>query len=237
MYKSLFNKHITIKLKTDKKALYQSVDNDINTVWYICNMKNVESKAERTRRFIIETTAPIFNIKGYAGTSMADLTGATGLTKGSIYGNFENKEEVALAAFDHNLGKVRQATQQQISKAKNYYNKLMAYVRVYDRSNRDGFPQGGCPILNTAIEADDTLPLFKDRAARAILAWKNSIENLVNEGIQAGEFKPGTDAVQLAISMIALIEGGIMITKVTGHQSSLNRVMKTIEMLIDNIRV
>jgi AcrR family transcriptional regulator len=37
--------------------------------------------------------------KGYAGTSMYDLTEATGLTKGSIYGNFENKDDVALAGF------------------------------------------------------------------------------------------------------------------------------------------
>jgi len=37
------------------------------------------------------------------GTSLSDMTDATGLTKGSIYGNFNSKDEVALAAFDHNL--------------------------------------------------------------------------------------------------------------------------------------
>ena len=57
------------------------------------------SKAERTKNFIIEKTAPLFNMKGYSGTSMSDITAATGLTKGSIYGNFENKDEVAIAAF------------------------------------------------------------------------------------------------------------------------------------------
>ncbi|EPB65773.1 hypothetical protein ANCCEY_15157 [Ancylostoma ceylanicum] len=40
------------------------------------------------------------------GTSINDLMSATGLSKGSIYGNFENKDEVALAAFDHTFGKV-----------------------------------------------------------------------------------------------------------------------------------
>ena len=61
------------------------------------------SKAERTKRFIIKKSAPIFNKKGYAGTSLSDLTQATGLTKGSIYGNFKNKDEVAVCAFQHNL--------------------------------------------------------------------------------------------------------------------------------------
>ena len=64
------------------------------------------SKSERTKKFIIEKTAPVFNEKGYAGTSMNDLMMVTGLTKGSIYGNFQNKDEVALAAFDYNFGKV-----------------------------------------------------------------------------------------------------------------------------------
>ena len=49
------------------------------------------SKADRTKAFITEKTAAIFNKKGYAGTSLTDMTGATGLTKGSIYGNFEDK--------------------------------------------------------------------------------------------------------------------------------------------------
>ena len=64
------------------------------------------SKAEETKAFIIEKIAPVFNKKGYAGTSLSDMTEATGLTKGSIYGNFSNKDEVALAAFDHNFSKV-----------------------------------------------------------------------------------------------------------------------------------
>ena len=102
------------------------------------------SKAERTRRFIIETTAGIFNMKGYAGTSMSDITQATGLTKGSIYGNFENKEEVALAVFDYNYAKVQRVLQQRMVKAKNHYNKLMVYAQVYDQFAMLEFPQGGC---------------------------------------------------------------------------------------------
>ena len=49
------------------------------------------TKSELTSKFIIETVAPIFNKKGYAATSMSDITNATNLTKGAIYGNFENR--------------------------------------------------------------------------------------------------------------------------------------------------
>ena len=60
------------------------------------------SKAEVTTKYILETVAPIFNQKGYAATSMDDITRATGLTKGAIYGNFKNKETLAIEAFKKN---------------------------------------------------------------------------------------------------------------------------------------
>ena len=63
------------------------------------------NKAEKTKSFIIEKTATLFNTKGFAGTSLNDITEATGLTKGSVYGNFKNKDEVALAVFEFNTKK------------------------------------------------------------------------------------------------------------------------------------
>ncbi|RZK05397.1 MAG: TetR/AcrR family transcriptional regulator, partial [Flavobacterium sp.] len=44
------------------------------------------SKSEQTKQFIIEKAAPIFNKKGFAGTSMNDILEATGLAKGGVYG-------------------------------------------------------------------------------------------------------------------------------------------------------
>jgi AcrR family transcriptional regulator len=199
-------------------------------------MEGELSKAERTRNFIIESTAAIFNTKGYAGTSMSDITEATGLTKGSIYGNFENKEEVALAVFDYNLAKVNKIVQQRMQEAHTCYDQLMVYARVYDRFAQLAFPQGGCPILNTAIEADDTHAPLKEKASNAIIKWKKNIEEIIKKGIKQGEFKEDTDHAQLAVSIIALIEGGIMIAKVTNSQGNFNKVLHTVEMLINGIK-
>jgi len=200
-------------------------------------MENKLSKAERTRQFIIETTADIFNTKGYAGTSMSDITEATGLTKGSIYGNFGNKEDVALAVFDYNYAKVSAVIQQRIRAAKTFHDKLMVYAQVYDQYTRNNlFPQGGCPILNTAVEADDTNSLLKDRAAQAILKWRRSVQNLMQGGVDAGEFKEGLDIPRLALSIIAMLEGGIMISKVTNSQFCLDKIMNTVELLITDMK-
>lgn len=145
------------------------------------------NKAEKTKQFIVEMTAPVFNEKGYTGTSLNDMTNATGLTKGSIYGNFANKDEVALAAFDHNLQKVGVIIRQEMDKKTTCKDKLLVYVHVYENFLKHPFPVGGCPILNTAIEADDTHPLLKQKAVDAVHNWKNIITGLIEKGIQQEE--------------------------------------------------
>ncbi|MDB5148913.1 MAG: DNA-binding transcriptional regulator, AcrR family [Mucilaginibacter sp.] len=200
-------------------------------------MENELSKAERTRQFIIERTSSIFNKKGYAGTSLSDLTEATGLTKGSIYGNFKNKEEVAAEVFEYNSGKVRKQIQERIQRANSYHDKLLVYAQVYHSFTRGDFIPGGCPILNTAVDADDTNPLLKDKAARAVTRWKTGIENLIKAGIEAGELKPDINATEMALSMIAMIEGGIMISKVTDSPANLDIVLASVHHMVDGLKL
>lgn len=194
------------------------------------------SKAEKTRQFIIEKTAPVFNAKGYAGTSLNDLTQATGLTKGSIYGNFENKDEVALAAFDYNSERVNLYMKGKILATENSIERLLAYPHVYRDFLKIPFLKPGCPILNTSTEADDTHPLLREKAADALAFWKKSIENQVKRGIERKEIKPGTNPSQIAIIIISLIEGAIMQAKVTGKSTELKVAMDFLEELINDLR-
>jgi AcrR family transcriptional regulator len=194
------------------------------------------SKAERTKSFIIETTAPIFNQKGYAGTSLTDLTDATGLTKGSIYGNFENKDEVALAAYDYNIKKIIWLIAEAMAKKNTAKDKLKAYIDAYTEILSKEVPKGGCPLLNTAVEADDTHARLREKAIISLLTWKNKIELIIKEGIASKEFNAAVHPEKTALSIIALIEGGIMITRLTGKLKYWKEVMSTVEDLIEGLR-
>jgi TetR/AcrR family transcriptional regulator, transcriptional repressor for nem operon len=196
---------------------------------------NAMSKAEQTKAFIIEKVAPIFNMKGYAGTSLTDMTEATGLTKGSIYGNFANKDEVALAVFDYHLQKIRSIISAEMSRHSTAKEQLLAYIYVYTNFLKFPFPEGGCPILNTAIEADDTHPALRKKAADAIQGWKAQIVRLLQKGIENKEFTAPMDPEQVAITIIAMIEGGIMVSKLTGKLNYRNAVMQSVEKLVTDL--
>lgn len=193
------------------------------------------SKAERTRQFIVEKTAPLFNVKGFAGTSVSDMTEATGLTKGSIYGNFEDKNEVALAAFEHNWKCVQAVVRAEMDRRRTCKDKLLTFARVYANFQSHAFPEGGCPLLNTAVEADDTHPGLRAKAAAAFQGWKKNIVTLIEAGVAGKEFRADVDAEQTALTLIALIEGAIMIARLTGNARHRKAVMPAVEKTIRDL--
>lgn len=194
------------------------------------------SKSERTKQFIVERTAPIFNEKGFAGTSLSDLEKATGLTKGSIYGNFENKDEVALAAFDYNFNRVTEYIKDKVLATDNSIERLLVYPKVYRDFLKIPFLKPGCPILNTSTEADDTHPRLREKAANALAFWKTSIENQIKRGIQRGEIKEETNPTEFAVILMSLIEGAVMQAKVTGKTTELRISMNFLEQMILNLK-
>jgi TetR/AcrR family transcriptional repressor of nem operon len=194
------------------------------------------SKAARTKQFIIEKTAPIFNAKGYAGTSMNDIMIATGLTKGSIYGNFENKDEVALAAFDHNFAVIVSYLKQKMESRSKIVDKLLVYPETYRNFLEFPFLEAGCPVLNTAIEADDTHPQLRNKAANALTVWKNAIEKQIQNGIDTNEINAETNAAEFAVVLMSLIEGAVMQAKVSGKPTVLHITMDFLERMIQDLK-
>ncbi|GET25085.1 TetR/AcrR family transcriptional regulator [Prolixibacter sp. NT017] len=192
-------------------------------------------KSERTKQFIIAQTAAIFNKKGFVGTSMADITGATGLTKGAIYGNFANKDAVALAAFAFNYGQIRKTVHTGLQQAENTREKLMAYVSFYEEYYPTIFEWGGCPILNAASDSDDAHPALFEKASSALESWRNNLISIIEEGLDNGQVKPDVEPEAFADVFISLVEGGILIAKTLGTEKPLLSNLEQLKTQIEQI--
>lgn len=193
-------------------------------------------KSENTRQLIVEKTAPIFNTKGFVGTSMNDIMSATGLSKGCIYGNFKDKDEVALAAFDYNHNKVNEHFKARMLATENSIERLLLYPLTYKNYFRYPYLLAGCPILNTATEADDTHPQLKERAKNALNFWKTSIENQIKRGIERKEINDATNPTEIAVIMISTIEGAFMQAKLTNSTKELKIAMNFLEKIIQGLK-
>lgn len=193
------------------------------------------TKAERTRQFIIETTAPLFNSKGYEGTSISDITAATKLTKGSIYGNFKDKNELAAAAFDYNLQKIKSGIVNRSLGLKDPTEQLLVYVDFYAEVFEKVVYAGGCPILNTATDCDDSNPILYSRVRSAMIEWHQHVESVVTYGVKKSFFKAETNPDEFADNFLSLIEGGVLLSKTLNNKKHLMSNLKLIRKMIEEI--
>lgn len=170
-------------------------------------------KGERTRSAIIRQSAPLFNQQGVAGTSLADIMEVTGLQKGGIYRHFPSKDELALASFDHAAHAFEERFATALLGVPDAAGRLRALLAVYrEHIVRPPLP-GGCPVMNTAMESDDTNPVLRDRAAQVMETWRRVVELILVEGIRARELRRDLDAPATASLFVASLEGAVMLTR------------------------
>ena len=190
------------------------------------------TKAERTTKYIIETVAPIFNKHGYIGTSMSHLTDATGLTKGALYGNFENKEALALSAFEYNrnilLAKIDEVLSAE-GPALLKIDKLLRFYRQYDVFTME---MGGCPILNIGVDAQNNNTLLAAAAKETIKDLEGKIALVLENGVKNGELRIPVPPLQFAKQLYTILSGAVAMGTMTRDRKYLMNTVAYLDQLI-----
>jgi TetR/AcrR family transcriptional repressor of nem operon len=193
------------------------------------------TKAERTKTFIIEATAPLFNTRGYEGTSLQDLCEATGLTKGALYGNFENKDELFAEAFQYAVKLVREQGKTLVDAQKTNKSKLLALMEFFATYVLNPPLKGGCPMLNNAVDADDNRPRMKKAVARELENSITYITGLLDMGRKAGEFTKSFHSRETALFFFCAVEGAIMFSRVSSSDEAMRAVTGQIRRIVEQL--
>jgi len=193
-------------------------------------------KGELTRRRIVERAAPVFNQRGYAGTSLSELVAATGLEKGGIYNHFGSKDELALAAFDYAVELVA-ARNVEAQNGRVGLDRLVGLIESFASWVDDPVIPGGCPLMNTAIDSDDTHPELARRAKDAMNDWQRLIGVIVKDAKQRGELRADVDPYALATLVTGGLDGSLMLTKVTGDPAHVRRMVAHLAAHVEALRV
>jgi TetR/AcrR family transcriptional regulator, transcriptional repressor for nem operon len=183
------------------------------------------STASHTKQKIIETAATIFNKNGYIGTSIADVAKSTGVHKGGIYKHFKSKEEIAVAAFDYSLGLIVETAIDRVGKEETAIDRLLAFVNTFKGFITEPICVGGCPVLNMAVESDDTHPRLRLHVQGAVNGIRALIGSILELGIRQGQIVANTDIEQVSTIIFVTIEGAIMMSKLYGNDIYLDRAI------------
>lgn len=192
-------------------------------------------KSDRTRQYIIEQTAPIFNKKGFDGTSLQDMVAATSLTKGALYGNFADKSEIAMEAFRYSVRRVKSMVRKKLEAVGTNRGQLEALLDFYAEYVFKPPVPGGCPMLNAAIECDDHRKSMRRAVGKELSDTIDFISGLLKKGIRAGEFRPGINTRELAYIFFCSVEGALMFSRVGRSAEAMDVVVRHCKKIITNI--
>jgi len=191
------------------------------------------TKAEKTATYIIETVAPIFNKNGYAATSIADLTKATGLTKGAIYGNFESKEQLAIAAFKYMVKSLMKEIVKHMEQSNSPIEKLLLISDFYRNYYKYANKMGGCPILNVGVDANNQNSLLLEKVRIIIQRIQDQLATIIEDGIEIGEISTEVNAMHVAKRIDTMIQGAIFMAYTMDDEFYIKDTMDQVDKLIN----
>src|SRR5260370_19793180 len=131
---------------------------------------------------------------------------ATGLQKGGIYRHFSSKEELATEAFDYSWKRAARGRLDGVEEVADCVNRLKKMINNFVEM-RAGLVAGGCPLMNTAVEADDGNTVLRARARKALQSWIARRSSITSEGIKKRQIDPPVDPRRLSQRIIGTLEG------------------------------
>jgi len=190
-------------------------------------------KGEATRRRIVAQAAGLLNTHGYRSTPVSKIMRVTGMQKGGLYRHFDSRAKLTLEAFEYAVARKRERFQRAAEGQATAIDALLALLRVARDISREETSQGGCPIMNLAIESDDADPELRRAARKAMNQLIGGFEGIIARGMQRGEFPKG-DARARARVMVAGLEGGILLSNLYKDRGPMEAVLEHLERYVRN---
>jgi TetR/AcrR family transcriptional repressor of nem operon len=178
-----------------------------------------ETKGERTRQHIIAEAARLFNRMGYEGCSIQQVMAAAEVEKGGLYRHFSSKEELAVEAFDHAWAEVSKARTSGLEEIADPLARVESFIRNF--VDRRPSLSGGCPLLNTAIDADDGNRALRARARKALHGWHGLLTELLKQARRKGVLRAEAHPSRLAAVIISTLEGAVMFSRLEEDPAAL----------------
>jgi len=193
------------------------------------------TKGEETRQTIIERAAPLFNQLGFHGCSMSDIMEATGLEKGGIYRHFSSKEEIAEESFRYSLEATIKLRSSGVPQYASPVETLRALIENFVHTPSP--IKGGCPLMNTATDADDGNEKLRALVREAFKAWRERLAAILKTAIAMGEITRRTDVDWLANTMIMTLEGAVMLSRLERRKEPLLHAQRALNLILDSVQL
>ncbi|MBD1910349.1 MULTISPECIES: TetR/AcrR family transcriptional regulator [unclassified Leptolyngbya] len=194
-------------------------------------------KGDKTRQAILQKVAILFNQKGYAATSMQDITHVTGIQRGGIYNHFTSKEALAVETFEYACSVLGTRLMQGVNAEVTALGQLKAIATTFaDLYIQNPLFPCGCQVLNTAVEAKRHMLPLRQKAQEAMTKLQNLIIEKTREAIEQGELPDSINIDALAAIFVSTLEGAMVLSVLYDDSAYLRHAVTHLHGHLDSLR-
>lgn len=184
----------------------------------------VTAQGRETRTRIVRGAAELFGERGVAGTSLDDVLAVTKTSKSQLYHYFGDKHGLVQAVIEYQSGVVLGSQADALASVSSWED-LNRWAGTMVAAAEQYGARGGCPVGTLAAALADTDESFRIALAGALDAWCEAIHGALSRMRDRGLLTPDADLQALATSMLAAIQGGLLLAKTSRDSGRLRTAL------------
>ncbi len=174
-------------------------------IWYTELMARPRTFDEHE---VLEAVRDAFWTGGYEGTSMDDLTNATGLGKGSLYAAFGGKRELFERVFANHCAEAAEQTHRRLDGPDaGAYERLRKYVSVLSVNSGPASERLGCFIAKTTAEIGATDAVIGAQTRSIFEEIAKALTRTIEAAQRHGDIAASADPRKLGMLLLAALRG------------------------------
>ncbi|NEB77735.1 TetR/AcrR family transcriptional regulator [Streptomyces sp. SID14478] len=168
-----------------------------------------------TQERLIETTRELLWERGYVGTSPKAILQRAGVGQGSMYHHFTGKPELALAAIRRTGEEMRATVDRLLGAGGSAHERVAAYLL------RERDVMRGCPVGRLTMDPDVIASEELRAPVDETIAYvERRLAEVVQEGVDQGEFGPALVPADIAATIVATVQGGYVLARASGDTAA-----------------
>ncbi|MEJ1090000.1 TetR/AcrR family transcriptional regulator [Microbacterium sp. Mu-80] len=165
------------------------------------------ARGDASRRSVLTFATDLASVEGLDGLSIGRLADASGHSKSSIAGLFQNKVGLQLATVAAGRDVFMRVVVERAREQERGLDRLVALMHHLIEYSRTRVFSGGCFFAAIASDFDSKPGPVRDAVREAMTLWYDYVEMQVGYAVDAGELDlDASGAAQLAFTLPALYE-------------------------------
>jgi TetR/AcrR family transcriptional regulator, transcriptional repressor for nem operon len=193
--------------------------------------KRLTTKGQATRDRIVVAAAQLMLEQSVARTTIEDIQAAAGVSPSQLYHYFPGKDALVSAVIDHQTTRtldIQHACLESLDSidALSHWRDLMVGALTEMQCI------GGCPLGSLASDLTESDPVARAQLAGAFAQWQELIRAGLADMQSRGELAADADPAELAVAMLAAVQGGLLLSQVSRDPAPLRIAVDT---MIDHL--